>query len=207
MAIISSPITFTSGEVITASDHNTNYGAIFTEFNGNIDNANIKALAGIVDSKLAQITTAAKVSGAAITSLASLPTAAGSIPTANLGNAFTAGMIIMWSGSIATIPSGWYLCTGTSGTPNLTDKFVVGAGSTYAVGDTGGSATVTLTESTMPSHSHTVNYTDGTAGSFTLPQRAVTAVVSGTIASGTTGGGVAHENRPPYYALCYIMKS
>ena len=49
-----------------------------------------------------------------------------------------AGAIVMWSGSIGSIPAGYYLCDGQNGTPNLKDRFVVGAGSTYAVGNTGG---------------------------------------------------------------------
>lgn len=53
-------------------------------------------------------------------------------------SAVPAGGIIMWSGSIASIPTGYVLCDGTNGTPNLKDSFVVGAGSTYAVGNTGG---------------------------------------------------------------------
>ena len=49
-----------------------------------------------------------------------------------------AGSIIMWSGSIGAIPTGYYLCDGQNGTPDLRDRFVVGAGNTYAVGNTGG---------------------------------------------------------------------
>jgi hypothetical protein len=60
------------------------------------------------------------------------------------------GGIIMWSGSIGTIPTGWALCNGSNGTPNLQDRFIVGAGSGYSVAGTGGSANATLV-----SHSHT----------------------------------------------------
>lgn len=49
------------------------------------------------------------------------------------------GGIIMWSGAVASIPDGWQLCDGTGTTPNLVDRFIVGAGSTYAVDETGGS--------------------------------------------------------------------
>jgi hypothetical protein len=72
------------------------------------------------------------------------------------------GVITMWSGSIVSIPAGWFLCDGTNGTPNLRDRFIVGAGSTYSVGNTGGSANATLV-----SHSHTVSGSGstGTAGS------------------------------------------
>jgi len=53
-------------------------------------------------------------------------------------NAVPSGGIIMWSGSIGSIPTGYYICDGTNGTPDLRDRFVVGAGNTYAVGNTGG---------------------------------------------------------------------
>ena len=51
------------------------------------------------------------------------------------------GFIGMWSGSASTIPTGWALCDGTNGTPNLTDRFVLGAGKAYQPGATGGAAT------------------------------------------------------------------
>lgn len=89
--------------------------------------------------------------------------------TAALNTAAThyvpSGGIIMWSGSIVSIPTGWALCDGTNGTPDLRNRFVVGAGSTYAVGATGGATSVTLSESNLPAHSHTVSGTTGTGGS------------------------------------------
>jgi hypothetical protein len=82
-------------------------------------------------------------------------------------NGFPSGGIVMWSGSIASIPLGWRLCDGGGGTPDLRDRFIVGAGSTYTPGNTGGSASVTpsgsvtgstgdtaLTEAQMPKHYH-----------------------------------------------------
>jgi hypothetical protein len=62
----------------------------------------------------------------------------GIIGTTGSVSAVPAGGIIMWSGSIGSVPSGYYLCDGTNGTPDLRDRFVVGSGSTYAVGNTGG---------------------------------------------------------------------
>ncbi len=73
------------------------------------------------------------------------------------------GSIVMWSGSIANIPAGWALCDGTNGTPNLQNRFVVGAGDSYAVGATGGADSVTLTESQIPAHNHVAS--SGNAGS------------------------------------------
>lgn len=78
-----------------------------------------------------------------------------------LANGIPSGMIALWSGSVASIPSGWYLCNGSNGTPDLRDRFVVGAGSTYSVADTGGSAnaivvshTHTATTATNGAHQH-----------------------------------------------------
>jgi hypothetical protein len=70
------------------------------------------------------------------------------------GGAVPSGVITMWSGSVVSIPSGWLLCDGTNGTPDLRDRFIVGAGGTYTVNDTGGADSVQLSGSEMPSHSH-----------------------------------------------------
>ena len=70
-------------------------------------------------------------------------------------SAVPAGVIVMWSGSIASIPSGWALCNGSNGTPDLRDRFVVGAGSSYAVAATGGSK-----DAIAVSHTHTATVSD-----------------------------------------------
>lgn len=76
------------------------------------------------------------------------------------------GGIIMWSGAVAAIPTGWGLCNGTNGTPDLRDKFVVGAGSSYAVAAIGGAKdaivvahnhTASFAGSAMAPHGHTIN--------------------------------------------------
>ena len=65
------------------------------------------------------------------------------------------GFIGMWSGSLAAIPTGWTLCDGTNGAPDLSDRFVVATGSTYtAIGATGGQNSVTLAEANIPEHEH-----------------------------------------------------
>lgn len=66
------------------------------------------------------------------------------IISTSIMNQFT-GMIMIWSGAIVDIPSGWHLCDGDNGTPDLRDKFVAGAGDTYAVGDSGGTVDHTHT--------------------------------------------------------------
>ena len=59
------------------------------------------------------------------------------------GSGVPNGAIIMWSGTVATIPDGFSLCDGSNGTPDLRNRFVIGAGSNYAVGATGGGSTTT----------------------------------------------------------------
>jgi hypothetical protein len=121
------------------------------------------------------------------------------------------GGIILWSGSAAAIPDGWALCNGSvaSGqtTPDLRDRFVVGAGSTnYPVGTMGGLASVTLTVEQMPSHTH--KYFQGRFESFYGHGAYHNMWVDYDNGDWTdpTGGDQPHENRPPFYALCYIMR-
>ena len=66
------------------------------------------------------------------------------------------GAIVMWEGNIAFIPSGWALCNGQNGTPNLLDKFIVGSGEDYNAGDVGGSDSLSLRTEQLPAHSHTM---------------------------------------------------
>lgn len=85
MSLISIPYTFTVGAVIVASQHNSNFSTIYSDYNGNITDDNIAANAAISDSKLAQITTAGKVSGASLILLGSTPSGAGILPSKNGG--------------------------------------------------------------------------------------------------------------------------
>lgn len=73
------------------------------------------------------------------------------------------GAIVMWSGTIASIPSGWVLCDGNNGTPDLRDKFVMGAPAGENPGPGGGSHTRTLSEANLPPHTHTIS-SSGTHG-------------------------------------------
>ena len=142
---------------------------------------------------------------------------AGALPT--MQAAFVSGMVIIWSGSVASIPTGWLLCNGSSSTPDLRDRFVVGAGSTYAVDATGGSANASLPSHTHtatvtdPQHNHTTNAAGGGAQSgggatlFTGSGTTGNASTGITVANSTEGVSATNANLPPYYALCYIMKS
>lgn len=165
------------------------------------------------------------------------------------------GAVVVWTGSIASIPTGWQLCDGTNGSPDLRDRFIVGAGNTYAVGDTGGDVSVTLTAPQLPDHTHlapaslapdgahTHTVTINSGGDHAHPLSARRG--GGPIGAGgapvvrSTGGGVGvspagshshttsispanlhthtavatltataddpHENRPPYYAIAFII--
>ena len=146
-------------------------------------------------------------------------------------DAFSPGMIILWSGLTSTIPTGWVLCNGLDGTPNLTDRFVVGAGATYGVNQTGGYKDATLVSHKHPisvgaagAHSHTVATTippgspivSGNKAGFqyypTGGQNVVNKNVSPvgnhshTVNMGSQGSSATNKNLPPYYALAYIMR-
>ena len=78
------------------------------------------------------------------------------------------GGIIMWSGLTSSLPSGWALCDGTAGRPDLRDRFIAGSGSVLTHNGTGGSNSITLTDSNLPSHSHTATLTEVTDHTHTI---------------------------------------
>jgi len=129
------------------------------------------------------------------------------------------GGIILWSGTVATIPSGWQLCNGTGGTPDLRSQFVVGAGSDYDPDDTGGENSVTLSVSQMPEHDHGSATGGGWSSVISSVNHSVATGTDHTVTEVTSfldhhahaisdqGGGSSHENRPPYYALAYIQRT
>lgn len=135
---------------------------------------------------------------------------------------FPAGIISMWSGAIVDIPNGWVICDGNNGTPDLRDKFITGAGSSYGVGDTGGENTHQLSIGEIPSHNHgavgnhshsytryrtTWRINTGTTANVWYDASSVGTGGAGGHTHSSNGGDVAHENRPPYYALAFIMKT
>ncbi len=110
------------------------------------------------------------------------------------------GMIAMWHGTIANIPTGWVLCNGSSGTPDLREKFVRGAAASTEAGGTGGADTNTAT--------HTYS---GTTSSYAAPSSTVDGgnPAGGTHThtySGTSSAPSDTENMPAYYAILFIMK-
>ena len=134
------------------------------------------------------------------------------------------GMIVAWHGAVVDIPVGWALCDGTNGTPDLRDRFIIGAGSTYALDATGGAATVDLSHTHDIDHNHaealTFDADIGDADSFETGDdiSGTTNVYAlephvhrfnmpalGTTASGS-GGSATQSVLNPYYGIFYIKR-
>lgn len=206
-----------SGKIIKGSEFDTEFNNLQTAVNTKADIAS-PALTGVPTAPTAtagtnttQLATTAFVTAAA--------TAINSVPT---------GLIAMWSGTIATIPTGWLLCNGTSGTPDLRNRFIIGAHS-----DTSGIAYTTITGAntksggskdaivvahthtvTQTAHSHTVPYAAGDAigGAGAVPAyrgsgTSSTSSTSITLSIDSSGSSGTDANLVPYYALAFIMKS
>ena len=195
----------------------------------------------------------------------------GTIPNARLSSSslFVTGMIILWSGAQNSIPTGWVICDGNNNTPDLRNRFIVGAGfgGSYSPNNTGGSSSILLGTANLPAHTHQLGGTTGNRdlgnhnhsfsgsgssshshsfpigsddddsdnaidnltnaasqpGNFSTNNATVNISISGTTGNknlgnhnhslpattGNQGGAMntAFDNRPPYYALCYIMKT
>ena len=155
-------------------------------------------------------------------------TSRGSSETPYWSSGFPTGGIILWSGSTSSVPTGWALCNGANGTPDLRNRFVIGAGSSYAVNATGGSANAVAVShshtfsngktNTTGNHRHAIKRSNsdsgfgGSVGTDAVGSNYVYSeyagnhshTVSGTISSSGSSG--TNKNLPPYYALCYIMK-
>jgi hypothetical protein len=165
-----------------------------------------------------------------------------SVPYAlNAGSGIPKGVIVMWSGNPGNVPEGWALCDGQNQTPDLRDRFIVGTGGGYLVGNTGGSTQINLDShkhnlssdqfkiNSDGSHTHAVTgSTTGIPSGFNFDPRirnnsdenymghqhniSGTAQSAGshthTIDAGNTddAGSATLDNRPPYYALAFIMK-
>ena len=143
------------------------------------------------------------------------------------------GAIVMWSGLLSAIPSGWVLCDGTGGTPNLIATFIRGVATDATdPGSTGGADSVTLTgsESGLVSHSHTSSVSDPghnhdcrdgnqTAGgdyfksedngqsTYNQTESNTTGISVSVNSVGASDASSSHQNMPAYYELAYIQKS
>ena len=141
---------------------------------------------------------------------------------------FVTGMIILWYGDTSNVPTGFVLCDGNNSTPDLRDRFVIGAGNNFSAGSTGGNNSLTLTEANLPSHRHFVVSNDlggqnrtnsnvsannqvrkgtGASNLFEGYNLASTGSDAASGRSSAVGSGTPIDNKPAYHALCYIMKT
>jgi hypothetical protein len=198
-----------------------------------------------IDTELTAVASAisskADLNSPALTGTPTAPTASAATNTTQLAttafvqtalaSAFTSGMIMMWSGTIATIPTGWVLCNGSNSTPDLRNRFVIGAhsdntgvanttvtGGNTLTGGTKDAIVVSHTHTatvTDPGHAHNINYQStaggpdygSTAGGNVAGTQTNSATTGITVANSTTGSSGTDQNLPPYYALAFIMKT
>jgi hypothetical protein len=199
-----------------------------------------------IDTELTAVASAisskADLNSPALTGTPTAPTASAGTSTTQIAttafviaNAVPSGLISMWSGTIASIPSGWVLCNGSNSTPDLRNRFIIGAHS-----DTAGVAYTTITGSntqtggskdavnvshthtatstvTDPGHNHTYfgGVLEGAQNDAPTDDRIGESSNTGTSTTGITvatsisteGSSGTNANLPPYYALAYIMKT
>lgn len=154
------------------------------------------------------LTSTGNISAGSVSTSGNISAGSMSISAINGNGLVPPGAIIMWSGTVA--PTGWALCDGTSGRPDLRGRFIIGGGGSYSVGNSGGSESVTLSANQLPPHVHPINdnpaspqinttgYTIGSIFNFGGSSTATTA------RNATTNSPV--DIRPPYHALAYIIK-
>jgi hypothetical protein len=155
--------------------------------------------------------------------------------TAFVRDIIPTGVIVMWSGTIATIPTGWFLCDGSNSTPDLRSRFIIGAnaddagvaktnvtGSATQSGGTKDAIVVSHTHTatvTDPGHTHQYKQTGNSTGTSSFSRTGLTSAFTNandliepsttgvTVANSTEGSSGTNQNLPPYYALAFIMKS
>lgn len=204
-----------SGKIIKGAEIDTEFTAIASAISSKAD-LNSPALTGTPTAPTA-------VAGTNTTQVATTAFA-----TAAAAAAFPVGGIIMWSGTIAAIPTGWALCNGSNGTPDLRNRFVIGAhsddagvakttitGSSTQTGGSKDAIVVSHTHSiTDPGHTHLLTYSawsnglaNGSTGSITLMGTSNTMSTNTTgISVDSAGSSGTNANLPPYYALAFIQK-
>lgn len=219
----------TSGTIaVNATNLNTPSTVVARDINGDFTAGTITGVhAGSIASATTATTQVAGTNNTTVATTAFVSSAASAlIPT---------GVIVMWSGSIAAIPAGWRLCNGTNGTPDLRNRFIVGA-----FQDVAGVANTTITgansvtggskDAIIVSHTHLATVTDPGHTHTTTPSTAFLRATSGsngsnsgsnwrndpltvnsattgiTVSNSTEGSSGTNANLVPYYALAYIMK-
>ena len=152
-----------------------------------------------------------------------------SIPDLISTSSVPVGGIIMYSGNVLLIPANYAICDGTAGTPDLRNRFIIGAG-TFASGTSGGSATISINNMpihshviTDPGHAHDVVLTQlfnngqtgagavypgqsltGGAGSRASDPGAAQTALTGITTTQSTGSGFDYYQ--PYFSLVFIMR-
>lgn len=170
---------------------------------------------GLTDT--ADMRTGAKVEGTGVPAATTILTVDSGTQITLSANATATG-----SNALTFFPYGNGDGSTTFNVPNAADRFLQGASTTDRPGTTGGAATVTLTEAQLPAHSHALNASDATDDTTSLAGNFVSAfdasnatplsnttngVVANSGSIGSTGSGQAHENRPPYLAVNFIIKT
>ena len=201
-----------------------------------------------IDTELTAVASAisskADLNSPALTGTPTAPTASSGTNTTQvattafvIANAIPSGLISMWSGTIASIPTGWVLCNGSNSTPDLRNKFIIGAhsdtagvayttvtGSNTTTGGTKDAIVVSHTHTatsavTDPGHVHTFTNYSNAGGASDTPiigsSNTLTTVSTNSAVTGisvattnsTEGSSGTNQNLPPYYALAFIMKT
>lgn len=227
------------GKIYTYQAGSTNPLSTYTDVNGNIPNSN-PIILGTDGRPSLEIWLSAGYnykfvlqdsSGNLIQTYDNIYGIIAAVPTVT---PIPSGVICMWSGAIGSIPLGWNLCNGQNGTPDLRNRFIVAAGDSYSVAQTGGSAdtpivahTHTATSTSVvtdPGHQHQwganefaknpINSgqtsSDGVngLGHDALTNSSTTGItVATTTTNQSTGVSGTGANIPPFYALAYIQKS
>ena len=186
------PLTGTPSRFITIAER-TEQMSVEGKFEGNVRTTRT---ASYIPIKKAKSSSKTKIA-LSFTMLKSIDTLMSELDEAKKHHVPT-GSIMMWSGAITAIPSGWALCDGQNGTPDLRGRFIVGASNgevtidgaryNYLVGDMGGRHKVQLTINEMPSHNHGGETNGGTTdGSHihTIPVTSDTLTIDHSI-SGVT---------------------
>jgi hypothetical protein len=146
----------------------------------------------------------------------------GATGTSSGGGGVTSGVIAVWTGATTTIPSGWVLCDGANGTPDLRNRFIVGVSATYTANSTGGSTDAIMTSHTHtasvsdPGHTHQEYYYDGGGGgngmrgggnNFIASRNTDLSATGITLTVNSAGSSGTNANLPPYYALAFVKKT
>ena len=229
--------TYAPNGQVTNTNLNGNFNNISNVVNGNIDNTNVNTTSGYRLYQTVAVLPSAGNQGAvyfltsdnslnfdngssftksvsvASPSTNSVPYYNGSSwiaqPIATVPGLTPIGGIILWSGSVVSIPANWHLCDGTNGTPNLENLFVIGAGGTYAVGATGGSTTISQTNLpatglTMSVQTYGGGINNGGSWNVTGNTNNGSTGFQSIGTTGNMGSGTAYLQ--PYYSLAYIQR-